>query len=84
MSSHPLLDLSQAEIRQAAGLVRKLHQSQELVFKAITLQEPPKNLVLKYLKAQEEAESLPNVPRIAFAAYYIKNTVSVAVVIPPR
>lgn len=77
MTGHPLLDLSQAETTQAAAIIRKLHQGQELVFKAITLEEPRKELVLKYFKAQDDGTSLPSIPRIAYAAYYLKGTVSV-------
>lgn len=75
MSSHPLLDLTADEIKLAADLVRKLHRVQSLVFKAITLEEPRKDLVLKYFKAQEDGSSLPLVPRLAFVAYYLKSTV---------
>lgn len=75
MSTHPLLDLSEDEIRQAANIVRQLHREQALVFKAITLEEPRKELVLQYFKAQEEGSSLPSIPRLAFAAYYLRGTV---------
>ncbi len=75
MVSHPLLDLSAAEIKHAASLVRQLHGNQELVFKAITLEEPSKDLVLKFFKAQENSLGVPEIPRIAFAAYYLKGTV---------
>lgn len=75
MPVHPLSDLSVAEMKHAAALVRQLHRGQELAFKAITLEEPPKDLVIKYLRAQEHGTSLPSIPRVAFAAYYFKGTV---------
>lgn len=72
---HPLLDLTAEEIERASGLVRKLHREQPLVFKAVTLEEPKKDLVLQYLKAEENGLSLPDIPRMVFAAYYLKGTV---------
>lgn len=75
MQVHPLLDLSAIEIKNAAWLVRQLHRDQELVFKAITLEEPPKEKVLRYFKAQQHGSLVPRIPRVAFAAYYIKGTV---------
>lgn len=76
MSPHPLLDLDAAEIRQAASLVRQLHRGQELVFKAVSLEEPSKDLVLAFFRAQENGTQIPKIPRLAFAAYYIKGTAS--------
>lgn len=74
MVSNPLLDLTAAEIRHAATLIRRFHKGQELVFKAITLEEPQKPLVLEYLKARSNGTRGPAIPREVFAAYYIKNT----------
>ena len=75
MASHPLLDLSAAEIAQAASLIRQLHRGEKLVFKAITLEEPSKELILEYLKAQDNGYTGPSIPRMAFAAYYIAASV---------
>lgn len=72
---HPLVDLTAEEIERAAGLVRKLHREQPLVFKAVTLEEPQKHLVLEYLKAERNGSKVPSVPRLAFTAYYLKGTV---------
>lgn len=77
MAIHPLADLSAAEIKQSAAIVRQLHRNQDLVFKAITLEEPPKDLTLRYLKAQDNGTPLPAIPRVAFAAYYFKGTVRI-------
>lgn len=75
MTIHPLLDLTASEVKHAAALVRQLHRGQQLTFKAITLEEPPKDLVIQYFKAQENGTALPYIPRVAFAAYYFKGTV---------
>lgn len=75
MALHPFQDLTQNEIKQVAGVIRQLHMGQDLVFKAITLEEPRKDLVLNYFKAEELGTPLPSVPRIAFSAYYIARTV---------
>ncbi|KIW72758.1 hypothetical protein PV04_00933 [Phialophora macrospora] len=74
MACHPLNDLTASEVKQAASLIRQLHRDQDLVFKAITLDEPQKDLVLSYFKAQESGKPLPVVPRVVFAAYYFKGT----------
>lgn len=76
MTVHPLLDLTATEIKQAVTLIRQLHPGQDLVYKAVTLEDPQKDLVLKYFQAQENGTILPLIPRIAFAAYYLKGTVS--------
>lgn len=75
MAPHVLSDLTADEIRHTARLIKHLHRPDELVFKAITLDEPRKELVLEYFRAQLNGEPLPVVPRIVFAAYYIKGTV---------
>ena len=61
MSADPLLDLSASEIEQAASLIRQLHKGDKLVFKAITLEEPQKDLVLQFLKAQDTGSQCPAV-----------------------
>lgn len=74
MAFHPLRDLTADEINQAASLIKRLHKEQALVFKAITLEEPQKDLELNYFKAQEDGTALPVAPRVVFAAHYFKNT----------
>jgi hypothetical protein len=44
-------------------------------FKVVTLQEPPKVEVLKYLEAEHGNKPLPAISRKAFINYYIRNTV---------
>jgi Cu2+-containing amine oxidase len=76
MTVHPLRDLDSNEIGQAATLIKKLHAPQQLIFKAIILDEPKKELALEYLRAQDNGTPLPTVPRIVFVSYYFKGTVS--------
>lgn len=75
MAIHPLLDLTAAEIKQAASMIRRLHRDRDLVFKAITLEEPPKDLILKHFRAEQSNTPLPYIPRLAFAAYYFRGHV---------
>jgi primary-amine oxidase len=45
-----------------------------LHFKVVTLEEPPKTEVLRYLDAEHNKKPLPSVSRRAFINYYIRNT----------
>jgi primary-amine oxidase len=74
--SHPLAPLSAAEIKSAASTIRASWPAHtDLHFKVVTLQEPPKVEVLKYLEAEHGSTSLPAISRKAFINYYIRNTV---------
>jgi primary-amine oxidase len=74
--SHPLAPLSAAELQNAASIIRASWPAHtDLHFKVVTLQEPPKTEVLKYLEAEHGNKSLPSVSRKAFINYYIRNTV---------
>jgi primary-amine oxidase len=74
--SHPLAPLSATELKTAASIIRASWPARtDLHFKVVTLQEPPKVEVLKYLEAEHGNKSLPTVPRKAFINYYIRNTV---------
>lgn len=75
--SHPLAPLSSAELQTAASIIRASWPARtDLHFKVVTLQEPPKAEVLKYLEAEHGyGGSLPTVSRKAFINYYIRNTV---------
>jgi primary-amine oxidase len=74
--SHPLAPLSAAELKTAASIIRASWPARtDLHFKVVTLQEPPKVEVLKYLEAEHGGKSLPTVSRRAFINYYIRNTV---------
>lgn len=74
--SHPLAPLSASEITASASIIRASWPAHtDLHFKVITLQEPPKAEVLRYLEAEHAGESRPDVTRKAFLNYYIRNTV---------
>jgi primary-amine oxidase len=64
--SHPLA----ANIIKASWPART-----DVHFKVVTLQEPPKVEVLKYLEAEHGNKPLPAISRKAFINYYIRNTV---------
>lgn len=74
--SHPLAPLSATELQNAASIIRASWPAHtDLHFKVVTLQEPPKAEVLKYLAAEHDNLSRPSVSRKAFINYYIRNTV---------
>ncbi|TID22218.1 TynA Cu2+-containing amine oxidase [Venturia nashicola] len=75
IASHCVAPLTGDEISHASGLVRALYPSNtSLQFKVVTLQEPPKTEVLKYLEAEHSKGPLPAIERKAWVNYYIKNT----------
>jgi primary-amine oxidase len=72
---HPLAPLSASEITTAASIIKASWPAHtDLHFKVITLQEPPKAEVLKYLEAEHAGKSRPSISRKAFLNYYIRNT----------
>jgi primary-amine oxidase len=74
--SHPLAPLSTAELRNAANIIKASWPARtDVHFKVVTLQEPPKVEVLKYLEAEHGNKPLPAISRKAFINYYIRNTV---------
>jgi primary-amine oxidase len=76
VSLHPLAPLSASELQNAATIIKASWPAHtDLYFKVVTLQEPPKAEVLKYLEAEHSGKSLPSVSRKAFINYYIRNTV---------
>ena len=76
--AHPLAPLSAAEIQIAAAVIKASWPAHtDLHFKAVTLQEPPKAQVLEYLEAEHGGSSRPDINRLAFINYYIRNTVSI-------
>lgn len=75
---HPLIGLSPAEITRAGAVLSKsIRQkandaSKSIRFRHITLQEPPKALLLPYLDAESagvESERRPFVPRCAQVSF---------------
>jgi len=76
MPSHPLAPLSASELQSASSIIKaSWPEHTDLHFKVVTLQEPPKAQVLKYLEAEHNGGSLPVISRKAFINYYIRNTV---------
>lgn len=74
---HPLAPINAQEIQQAASLVRALWPKEtDIHFKSLTLEEPPKVDLVPYLEAEFNGQALPQLPRKVFAAYYLRNTVS--------
>jgi len=51
---HPFQPLSPAEIREAARVARAAFPGQSPNFRVITLQEPPKHLMVQWLEASEQ------------------------------
>lgn len=83
--SHPLAPLSASEITSAAAIIRASWPAHtDLHFKVVTLEEPPKAEVLRYLDAEHTGRPLPSISRKAFLNYYIRNTVSAIFVAPPH
>lgn len=80
MPSHPLAPLSASELQSASSTVKASWPAHtDIHFKVVTLQEPPKAEVLKYLEAEHSGGSLPTINRKAFINYYIRNTVGISV-----
>lgn len=75
MAPHPFEDLTAAEITRAAQLVQSMHNGVVLSFKAITLEEPDKPTMLKFLDQEHKKNRVEVPPRIAYVAYYFRGTV---------
>ncbi|EME42464.1 hypothetical protein DOTSEDRAFT_73331 [Dothistroma septosporum NZE10] len=74
-STHPLAPVSSDEIQNAVALVRaQWPQGQDLHFKAITLEEPPKAQVVPYLEAEFSGHDLLPIERKVFVTYYLRAT----------
>lgn len=75
MALHPFQDLTAEEIKLCRTLVNDLHPNFKLVFKTITLEEPPKSVMIKYLQAEHDCKVASAPLRIAYCAYYLKGSV---------
>jgi primary-amine oxidase len=73
--THPLAPLSAAELQNAAAIIKASWPAHTDLHFKVTLQEPPKAEVLKYLESEHSNSSFPAVSRKAFINYYIRNTV---------
>jgi Cu2+-containing amine oxidase len=77
LAQHPISPLSASEITQASGLVREQWPAgTKFHFKAVTLLEPPKDVLFPYLEAERRGEQTGPITRKAFVVYYIRSTVS--------
>lgn len=77
ISSHPLSPITETEIRNAVHVLRsKYPEGTKLHFKAVTLEEPEKAVMLPYLQAEHDGGKLPTIDRKIFVNYYLRNTVS--------
>ncbi|PLB54717.1 hypothetical protein P170DRAFT_452410 [Aspergillus steynii IBT 23096] len=69
---HPFNDLTASEIHRSRAAVQSLHAGEALVFKAITLEEPDKNVMIPFLEAELSGKTHDAPPRLAYCVYYIK------------
>ncbi|KAH6880808.1 copper amine oxidase [Thelonectria olida] len=76
MAPHPFADLTSKEITRSRDLVQALHPRVLLSFKAITLEEPDKDRMVAFLKAEHTSgvNAVTSPPRIAYCAYYLRGT----------
>ena len=60
VAGHPLNPITGSEIVKAADILRtKYPEGADLHFKAITLEEPPKAVLVPYLEAEHDGSNLP-------------------------
>ncbi|KAL6399755.1 putative copper amine oxidase [Ilyonectria robusta] len=71
---HPLDPLTPAEITLAATLIKRHNPENSVHFKNITLIEPLKKDLRKFLAAERSGASLPTLPRRVSALYYHRGT----------
>jgi len=62
--------------KKAAKLVKNAFPKNEVTFRAITLAEPPKALLVPYLRGEKASRSPAALPRIAFIQYYLDHASS--------
>ncbi|KAL8768411.1 MAG: hypothetical protein Q9209_005317 [Squamulea sp. 1 TL-2023] len=75
ISSHPLSPLTASEITSAVQLVQSLYpRNTSLQYKAVTLEEPKKAVLVPYLEAEHNGGRKPSIERRVFICYYIRNT----------
>lgn len=72
---HPLAPISSTEIENAVALVKAQWPSgTDLHFKAITLEEPKKAEMVRFLEAEFHGGELPSIDRRVFVTYYLRKT----------
>lgn len=73
---HPLAPLTEVEILHSSQLIKSQHPNDSVVFKTITLAEPPKDQMIVYLDAEHAGYTPPAIDRKSFINYYLGNNVS--------
>ena len=72
---HPLDPLTPSEVAVAANLIKRHNSGESVHFKNITLIEPPKKELRKFLVAERNGSPRPPIPaRRASSLYYIRGT----------
>ena len=72
---HPLDPLTSNEISAASAVIRASYPpGSPLHFKAVSLEEPPKSLLVPYLEAEHGGRPRPFISRIAYVLYVTLNT----------
>lgn len=56
---------------QVAQVLKETFPSNKVIFRVITLAEPPKAVLVPYLQAEHGSQPRPMVPRKAFCQYYL-------------
>lgn len=75
-SVHPFAPVTKSEIENAAALVKaQWPQGTDLHFKAITLEEPLKAEMVKYLEAEFQGAQPQPIDRKVLVTYYLRMTV---------
>ncbi|EXJ83065.1 primary-amine oxidase [Capronia coronata CBS 617.96] len=70
-----LSPLTSAEISTCSSIIEAAFPpGTKFHFKFIMLQEPPKETVVAFINANKEGKPRPSIERLAFVAYYIKDT----------
>lgn len=59
------------KLAQVAEVLRATFPDNKVIFRVITLAEPPKAILLPYLEAERTDQPRPKVPRKAFCQYYL-------------
>ncbi|KAK2738960.1 hypothetical protein FQN57_006754 [Myotisia sp. PD_48] len=71
---HPLDPLSPAEIRQAVDYLKNAHPEKKVIFRVVTLAEPPKAQLIPFLEAERSSKSATRPPRVAMVQFYLEDS----------
>lgn len=58
---------------QVAEILRRTFPDNQVIFRVITLAEPPKAILFPYLQAERTLQTRPIVPRKAFCQFYLND-----------